>query len=412
MNLETNFEDKINPFPGYTIWERRKYCCLSMVYIPKLKAHFWKEWEFQPLIPFIVLGLLITNFIIYLFFSFEYLEKWNILIIPCFLFFGILFSYSYIRVITDGPGYFPFYWSLGENIPQDLRHSHVPLLGTVSPSGYISTFEQDDWARSHPKPGRSIVSGSAHRIVLRPDHFCGWTTVWIGKRNFKFFVLFNFYGMFYLLTSIIAGGIGAYKQYQISLSFSALIQALFVVLSLMFFLLTVSFVFSGILSAITNTTTWEKYNKIKSYDMGLRKNLEDAFGPGSCFKWFIPFSPWTNYTNEELASQYDSYEIHGKINIIRNDQFDFNQNNNNINNERNNYDEPKEGFSLDQSIHRREVSNITDMIVKSEESIEFFSNNQLPIQSNIESNHIDKLNMNLIENINDKDDSNMEEIQY
>lgn len=309
---QSNLEEKINPFPGYTKWESRYHCGCKMFYIPKINSYFWKEWEFQPGMPFFVLFLIVSSFIVNLICTAPKIKYWNLITIPLQLIFGSLFVYCYIRTITDGPGYFPFYWSLGADAPTDEHLDlHIPF-NSISPSGIISTQEQLEWARSKIKPCRCIVSNSAHRIVLRPDHLCGWTTVWIGKRNYKFFFLFNFYGLFYMLVSVISGGYYSFSSFNANFSIKTIIQVIYTVLALAFLFLTGSFAFSGFKNAYDGHTSWEEWNSIDFFNRDKQTNLEDAFGPGPCLNWFKPFSPWTNISNEEIADSYHQYYLEVK----------------------------------------------------------------------------------------------------
>jgi hypothetical protein len=76
-----------------------------------------------------------------------------------------------------------------------------------SPSGIVASQKQVEWIETQTKPNRCIFSMSARRIVIRPDHFCGWTASWIGIRNHKFFWLFNFWGFVYISIFLIFDGI-------------------------------------------------------------------------------------------------------------------------------------------------------------------------------------------------------------
>ncbi|EAX93643.1 DHHC zinc finger domain containing protein [Trichomonas vaginalis G3] len=176
------------------------------------------------------------------------------------------------------------------------------------PDGIITSEKQYEWAHNLPKPSRSTLTHSARRYVIRADHLCGWTTVWIGKRNYKMFMLFNFYGTPYLgLFS--AYCIRYFVKYFNSLEITPLvIVAIYGILALSFTLLTFSFSISSLSLACHNRTNWEDWNTVtEDYDRGSCKaNMEDICGtPASKWDYFCPKSPFTNITNDELVRQYD-----------------------------------------------------------------------------------------------------------
>lgn len=301
-------------FPGFTHWEEKGLCCLKVKYVPALKAFFIGHWEIKPLIPLCVILTAVTSFIISvvkLFPTFN-IEQYFLYPIQTILFF--LFMVSYFRVIIDGPGYFPFFWGTSYENQNNTETIEAEINAEKSSiSGIISTDAQLEWAKQQPKPPRSILSESARRIVLRPDHACKWASTWIGKRNQKFFLLVNFYIILYDAIFVIYDVRYVVHMMEVE-KFSFL---LFVCLILGFggavvFLLSLSFLISEIYDAICNRTSWENWNSIDNhiYDKGLIINLEDVFGPrDKWWTWICPISPWSEKTNVQLTAGYFTYHV-------------------------------------------------------------------------------------------------------
>lgn len=298
-----------NSFPGYSTYERKKHCGVMMTYYPASKKWFWNEWEFQPAMPLFVIILMVTA---YLFLLFCILPrfKWEIFFIgPLELFFLVMFIWSYIQIIKVGPGYLPFYH-------QAMLISHLPeapqdfmITGYVCPpDGVITREEQYLWAHELPKPTRCILAHSASRYVIRPDHLCGWTTVWIGKRNYKMFILFNLYGIPYLWTFsayCVRFFMKIFESDELGLM---VFTSIYGILALSFSLLVFAFSISSICNAAENVTSWETWNNSPaSYDTGsCKENMKDVCGnPSSKLEYFCPRSPFSNITNQELIGMYD-----------------------------------------------------------------------------------------------------------
>ena len=299
-------------FPGYTIWEDRYACCCNIKYIPALDVSFFGHWEIKLIIPFLVLLLSISSYIIFLTLILPAFkeEKYYLFILMTILFF--YYIYCYLRIIIDGPGYFPFYWNykfLESSGSFSIDSNNFNNENSIS--GIISTEAQMIWAKQQPKPPRSILSKSARRIILRPDHLCGWTATWIGKRNHKFFLLFNFYCLIYLIIFLYYDA--RYLSNVIISNLSIELKMVFGIsgfIAISFVLMTASFCISSCLDAINNRTSWEQWNGIepKKFDKGWINNLEDIFGSKNNLIWWLcPYSPWIGKSNSELASQYISY---------------------------------------------------------------------------------------------------------
>jgi hypothetical protein len=220
---------------------------------------------------------------------------------------AVLYVLSYVRVITDGPGFFPFYHPM-EHAPRDGRGRWLLAPGDDhSPSGVISSPEQKAWAKARARPHRCILSTVGRRIVIRPDHFCGWTESWIGKRNYKFFLLFNVWGTLYnalFLAVDVMAMVDAFEEHGLSLLTMG--QFVYAILALVFLIMQCMFVESHGRGMINGRTQWEIWNGIdpRRYDQGCRQNTEDVCGNGSCWCWWCPVSPWRGMTNAQLIAGY------------------------------------------------------------------------------------------------------------
>ena len=323
-------EELAAQFPGFSEYEERTHCFCKMTYYPKIKKYFWGEWEFQPFMPGFVLFLIISSYIVGIIFCFPYFRFESIILIPVITFLFLMFLISYIQIIRIGPGYFPFYWGAKQYLkaqnPGDVTGTlltqdqvipgddHSDLLlgdnGIICPKdGLMTSSEQYTWAHQLKRPERAVLARSARRIVLRPDHLCDWTTVWIGKRNHKLFMLFNFYGFIYLTIYCIYMSRRVLKIFwDFSHIGTILVITIYCVLSFAFAILTISFVCSTVYDLRHNQTSWESWNNIQipAYDRGsLMNNLEDVCGPSThIIDWFKPISPFSSLSNEELANQY------------------------------------------------------------------------------------------------------------
>ena len=300
-------------FPGFSKWSYTKCCCTSKAVRMRSGVKFLGHWEVSPGFPIAVLILILSSYLVAMFFIYPYhgfigLIEGIVLSILCFL-----FTYSYVRTIIDGPGYFPFYYPMRHDNDELNVGDSDSLLHSddFSPSGIATTEDQLAWIANRPKPNRCIFSRSARRFVVRPDHLCGWVSSWIGKRNHKFFWLFNFWGSLYItlftggdLLMIVAELIDDNPSAWLTLY---LTYAFF---GLVFGIMTWSFSISHLVGICTNVTSWESWNGIKAnrYDVGCKQNIEDVCGP--CDKWYLflcPVSPWTDMTNEQLIKDYVPY---------------------------------------------------------------------------------------------------------
>lgn len=306
QEYESNESDTL---PGLTEWESKDFLCFhDLVYIPKLDSYFYGHWELNLGFPVTVVTLTIIS---YLFDVISIIPSFNNFVITLILLqtvLFILFLYSYLKMIIDGPGYFPFYWPL---VP-DKNDDESPLINQddPSPSGIISTKLQEKWALNRERPNRCILSRSGRRIIVKPDHFCDWAQSWIGKRNSKFFLLFSTYGFFYLLIFLLTDLSALISTLKENPRPVVSIYLIFFFLSFIFLMLTGVYMSSHCQGMIINQTNWEEWNNIPAtrYDKGFRQNIEDVCGSVSeWYLWPCPISPFTQKSNSELIMDYIPY---------------------------------------------------------------------------------------------------------
>lgn len=291
----------ITEFPGYSQYDEKKICCFNVAYFPNLKTYFIGQWEIIPWLPFFVFLLAISAFVVNTVIGISVFSLTEIIIITIVLFLLLfMFLFNFILVIYEGPGYYPF------SLVHDNGNPPTQWAGIQS------SLEQYSWVQLQSRPPRSAFFRSAHRYVLRPDHFCGWTSTWVGKRNYKFFILFNFYGMLYLIlfTIYIIRSL-IYYAYPLQLCASLIFALIYTVLGAFFAFMTGNFFFSSLFHSLKNETSWEIWNHIdnaKFKKANWKENLQDVFGDVNMFLWLCPVSPWRNKTNTEISAGYVTYD--------------------------------------------------------------------------------------------------------
>ena len=317
--MENTGGDQTPPpvFPGYTEYTTQDVCCCTTHYIPSIHTTFIGTWELNVFVPVIMAILSLGTYIFALIFVFTE-KKTKILIILLFTFLFSMCISCYIRMIVDGPGYYPFYWSSKRSEPPGTFANTSPLIpeeasqGDDQFSGIISNDEQFQWAEKQNKPPRSALIQTARRFVLRPDHLCKWASTWIGKRNQKFFILFNLYSNLYLILFVFCDVKAAVKVSNATNPNNVLLLVMFVIgfVAAALFLMTLSFFISSLYDASKGRTQWELWNNIdpSKYDRGIGSNCEDVFGKCNIwYTWLIPYSPWKGRSNAEISAGYLSY---------------------------------------------------------------------------------------------------------
>ena len=218
---------------------------------------------------------------------------------------------AYFRGIFTGPGYIPFYYTLA--IDNNQFGSNRDDVDGIEESfaGVISSEAQKEWAEQHDRPPRSCMSTKSKRFIIRPDHYCNWFGVFIGKRNHKFFILFLIYCSIYCFlcfASYVVCCIFAFKKLSLAELIILLVAA---AISIVFAAWQWSFLYETYNLAAKNSTYWEEWNKIPShaFDYGDKhKNFEEIFGENhNCFYNICPFSPFADKSNFELTNGLLTY---------------------------------------------------------------------------------------------------------
>ena len=311
-------EDKDSlQFPGFTEWRGSKCLCCKIFKIPLLHQLFCGHWEVRPFFPIIFLMLSITSMIMLGIFVLPYFEIEGAIMLFVELILFFMYLLSYFRIIYDGPGYYPFYYGTQYKPPENEIIS--PNDENNSPSGIISNDQQLEWCtQRNEQPPRSILSKTARRFVLRPEHYSIWASSWIGKRNHKFFILHAFYGMLYLGIFVIYTSRRLTELFNDSFSIVCVVLSILCVLAAVFFLVLLSYFISNIINISVNRTTWEQWNdvNVSSFNTGLCSNIEDVFGSRKHFYcWICPSSPWVDKSNDDIMQSYFSYNATNNENI-------------------------------------------------------------------------------------------------
>lgn len=303
--------DLVDSFPGYTQWEESNCCFFSCSYIPSLKTKYWHHWEIEPVMPSIIIFFISLSYILFSTVIINNFKDEKAIMLSIETFFFIFFLYCYYRIIRDGPGYLPFYYPITNEI-EDKDNHLMDHYDENSLSGLISMQRQLDWTMDFPKQPRLVFLQETRRFVIRPDHECFWVSSWIGKRNHKFFMLFNLYGFIYLLI---------YTVYDVRMAFGVIglkIPTLkvffFLVLGILgvtFSLLTLVFLAITLNDARKNSTAYEQMKLLRTdYDNGIIKNFEEICGSiGKWYLWILPISPFSSIPSNDLAAQYMNNEL-------------------------------------------------------------------------------------------------------
>ena len=153
---------------------------------------------------------------------------------------------------------------------------------------------------------------SARRLVIRPDHFCAWFACFIGKKNHKLFMLFNFWGFIYI-SLFFSSDLYAFilcLQGINSIGTKLIICIIYLMLAFFFLMMTGSFTFETIYNLSTNITSFEKMSmdrrKISHRPKyNCKESWEEVCGPIS--QWYTYLIPWSPYHN---VDEYDMIYEH------------------------------------------------------------------------------------------------------
>jgi hypothetical protein len=179
------------------------------------------------------------------------------------------------------PGFLPFNWVETKR----FWYSWEDQL-----NGLAVTSLQVSFARAPPnRPPGSSFSSSAGRYVIRADHICAWIANWVGKRNHKQFILFNFYG-FWLGLSLLSFTVAETEPPLLSLKVTE-IAILFLSLTMEgCCAFTMLAVFVQLLcDLLQNRTTIQRMRREKgtgAYTCG--ESMREVCGNDCCGWWLCP----------------------------------------------------------------------------------------------------------------------------
>ena len=175
-----------------TVYQNRFF---RVSYIKEIDAYFINDWEVKIGMVITVVTIIVSSYVVYMVYGVQNNATLKLTVL------GLMFLYTYFATILEGPGYLPFYY------PYKLSDDCL--------AGVQVNEEQLDFVRAQPRPPRCRFFKTARRIVIRPDHYCGWLNTWIGKKNHKLFFCFSVYGFMYC----------AYYSYLMILRFKSVFEA-------------------------------------------------------------------------------------------------------------------------------------------------------------------------------------------
>lgn len=274
-----------------------KILFMNYNYIPESKTKFWNDWQIRYPMAIAVLLIIICPYIDFILYTIHVLDLhfWAILKITIMM---ILYVMSYLNCIYQGPGYLPYYYP--------FKNSNRPNNKNDILKGASANEKQKYYAMKAGEIDRCHYFKSVGRYVLRPDHFCVWTTTFIGRKNHKLFFLFNFWGVVYI-GSLFYYEFKAQKYYLFESNdynpSHITILMFFLAYGVAFFILQVMFSFVCLKNFALNETQYEqvKYIEPPKYSRNLISNFEEVFGPRSKFyMWLIPTGAFHGMKTEDL----------------------------------------------------------------------------------------------------------------
>lgn len=284
---ESRFANPETPDPSE--WKEKCRCCYFRVaYFPKIDRYFLNEWEIHVHLPLLVLVLYSLSFAFAIYLTTELESKpTRITYYVLFPVFYLFFLVSYLMIILVPPGYLPYYWY--EN--QKEYYTFEEQM-----DGIITCDNQHIYADLLPRPERGALSKQARRYVLKADHFCDWAQAWVGCYNYRYFILFLFWGTIFILLYISLFAVEVIRIGHDGWNSSAAQICFFVMmLPAIGFLWFISQMLCNHCSQMfKNETTLEIMKRLGKkekniYDIGCFNNTSQALGPKKCcICWFFP----------------------------------------------------------------------------------------------------------------------------
>ena len=234
--------------------------------------------------PIFVLSVIILGFLNLVLFhrAFGWADGRFIVLEACIM---VVYCASYIGIIAVGPGYLPYYYPYHCGDRDGL-------------SGVVSNREQMEWVQTQQHPPHVKFFRKARRLVIRADHYCFWSSCFIGRRNFKFFCLFNFWGALYILGYAVWNIKGLHRlwnnfPYPYELSSCIIFAYLSVSMIIAGFFLTFQciFIFSNWFAIWFNLTQYDVHHRKK---LGIYR-LDRVSPVATCEYFFGPCSRWYTF---------------------------------------------------------------------------------------------------------------------
>lgn len=275
QNVETP-----DDIPEETKWKQVKNCCgAPVLLVMPVDRLFIKHWELSLCIPIFVASIIIFCIVSYFISVFPYLTpKYLQLISPIEIFFMfILFLWSYLYAAFSDPGFLPFDW---------VKSKKTYYTWEEQLNGLAIRTDQFEFARKH-HPNFASFSSMSGRFIIRADHFCGWITNWVGKRNHKQFILLTFYGFLFCLSLV-------FWRFFTNVNFRKTNKSLFVVnlISLIFeasyAVALFIFFIENLINLFKNRTQIMKWKNKNANSSNCCDGVKDVCGEHNICCYFLP----------------------------------------------------------------------------------------------------------------------------
>lgn len=295
--------DLLGNYPTPTAW--RVICTIGpfvLGHVPSNRKYYINHWEIRVYPPIIVSSLVFFSYYVYMSTIRHVLDLSNIwaIILTIYMF---LFLLSYFMTIYEGPGYIPFYYPMEITNRSDNAKDYL--------SGLVVNKRQKQYLDCQRYPPRTSYFSSVNRIVIRPDHFCGWVGSFIGKRNHKLFFLFNFWGSFYIGHFSVLCTLAAFKTYEMNEKIDMFVTTASSILSIFFFLfLTGYFVVISCIQFSLNYTFFEYIKRRQRCTKNYISNWEEVMGSrDKWYLWLIPIGAFNKYDDVDIVNVHNYHEI-------------------------------------------------------------------------------------------------------
>ncbi|OHT06220.1 DHHC zinc finger domain containing protein [Tritrichomonas foetus] len=266
--------------PEATKWKIVRHCCgIPVALVMPADRLFCRHWEIRLCIPIFV--IFVINYCVVAFFvaTFPILTPNHLKIVsPIVLTIEfVLFGWSYLSASFSDPGFLPYDWVRTKN----TWYSWEDQL-----TGFALRPDQIQFAQNHHPPYASFSTLSG-RYVIRADHFCGWITNWVGKRNHKQFILMNFYGFLFCSTLCV------FKMFTSESLFKTNRNLFIVDVAATLFELSFAFTLFGFLCSnlwnmFLNRTQIQKWKNTTGKNTRRCNGCREVFGDGNPCLYCIP----------------------------------------------------------------------------------------------------------------------------